>query len=154
MERAGVKRLLPGHTLRWREGRVEVSRYWDMRFAPVEASRADLVVLAGPNGGYAQYLTTLSGEVQDVRAPDGVHFSPAGAAIVAREVLKDLNEAYDLTSWRRRAIGSGSSPRASLGRLVWKAAPRSRCATWRRCRSIPCRYTARRSERIVARGSR
>ncbi len=60
-------------------------------------------LLAAPNGGFAQYLTTLSGEVQDVRAPDGVHFSPAGAAIVARQVLKDLNEAYDLTSWRRRA---------------------------------------------------
>jgi lysophospholipase L1-like esterase len=59
-------------------------------------------LLAGPNGGYAQYLTTLSGDVQDVRAPDGVHFTPAGAAIVAREVLKDLNTAYDLTSWRRR----------------------------------------------------
>jgi hypothetical protein len=64
-------------------------------------------LLAGPNGGYAQYLTTLSGELQDVRAPDGVHFSPAGAAIVAREVLKDLNEAYDLTSWRRSATATG-----------------------------------------------
>jgi hypothetical protein len=58
-------------------------------------------LLAAPSGGYAQYLTTLSGEVEQVRAPDGVHFSPAGAAIVARQVLKDLNEAYDLTSWRR-----------------------------------------------------
>jgi len=44
--------------------------------------------------------------VQDVRAPDGVHFSPAGAAIVARQVLKDLNEAYDLTSWRRRTTAT------------------------------------------------
>jgi uncharacterized protein len=64
-------------------------------------------LLAGPDGGYAEYLTTLSGEVQDVRAPDGVHFSPAGAAIVARQVLKDLNEAYDLTSWRRSAAATG-----------------------------------------------
>jgi hypothetical protein len=60
-------------------------------------------LLAAPTGGFAQYLTTLSGEVQDVRAPDGVHFSPAGAAIVARQALKDLNEAYDLTTWRRSA---------------------------------------------------
>jgi hypothetical protein len=60
-------------------------------------------LMAAPNGGFAQYLTTLSGEVQDVRTPDGVHFTPTGAAIVARQVLKDLNEAYDLTSWRRRA---------------------------------------------------
>jgi len=60
-------------------------------------------LMAAPNGGFAQYLTTLSGEVQDVRTPDGVHFTPTGAAIVARQVLKDLNESYDLTSWRRRA---------------------------------------------------
>ena len=58
-------------------------------------------LMAGPNGGYAQYLTNLDGDVQDVRQPDGVHFTPAGADIVARQVLKDLNEAYDLTSWRR-----------------------------------------------------
>jgi hypothetical protein len=59
-------------------------------------------LLAGPNGGYAQYLENLSGQIEDVRAPDGVHLAPAGAAIVAREVLKDLNTAYDLTSWRRQ----------------------------------------------------
>jgi hypothetical protein len=63
-------------------------------------------LLSAPNGGFAQYLTTLSGDVQDVRAPDGVHFSPAGAGIVARQVLKDLNEAYDLTSWRRRTTAT------------------------------------------------
>jgi hypothetical protein len=60
-------------------------------------------LLAGPNGGYAQYLENLSGEMQDVRAPDGVHLAPAGAAIVARAVLADLNGAYDLTSWRKKA---------------------------------------------------
>jgi hypothetical protein len=59
-------------------------------------------LLAGPNGGFAQYLEDLSGQIQDVRAPDGVHLAPAGAAIVARAVLADLNEAYDLTSWRRK----------------------------------------------------
>src|ERR1700682_6013071 len=29
----GVKRLLPGHTLGWRDGRIEISRYWDVSFA-------------------------------------------------------------------------------------------------------------------------
>jgi asparagine synthase (glutamine-hydrolysing) len=29
----GVKRLLPGHTLTWRDGRIEVRRYWDLSFA-------------------------------------------------------------------------------------------------------------------------
>jgi asparagine synthase (glutamine-hydrolysing) len=29
----GVKRLLPGHTLTWRDGQVEVRKYWDLSFA-------------------------------------------------------------------------------------------------------------------------
>src|SRR6266850_2438562 len=29
----GVRRLLPGHTLRWRDGAVEIEQYWDMSFA-------------------------------------------------------------------------------------------------------------------------
>jgi asparagine synthase (glutamine-hydrolysing) len=44
---AGVKRLLPGHTLRWRDGEVQIERYWDLSFAPDAAvsarSDADLV---------------------------------------------------------------------------------------------------------------
>ena len=63
-------------------------------------------LLQSPTGGYAEYLQNLSGQMEDVRAPDGVHLAPAGAAIVAREVLKQLNTAYDLTSWRK-ARGAG-----------------------------------------------
>jgi asparagine synthase (glutamine-hydrolysing) len=29
----GFKRLLPGHTLMWRDGRIEVRKYWDLSFA-------------------------------------------------------------------------------------------------------------------------
>jgi asparagine synthase (glutamine-hydrolysing) len=29
----GVKRLLPGHTLVWSDGRIEIERYWDLSFA-------------------------------------------------------------------------------------------------------------------------
>ncbi|HKQ80567.1 MAG TPA: asparagine synthase (glutamine-hydrolyzing) [Blastocatellia bacterium] len=29
----GVKRLLPGHTLIWRDGRVEIRQYWELSFA-------------------------------------------------------------------------------------------------------------------------
>ncbi len=32
----GVKRLLPGHTLRWREGQIDINRYWDVSFARSE----------------------------------------------------------------------------------------------------------------------
>ena len=29
----GVKRLLPGHTLLWRDGRIHIEKYWDLHFA-------------------------------------------------------------------------------------------------------------------------
>ena len=32
----GVKRLLPGHTLTWRDGEVEIDRYWDLSFKKPE----------------------------------------------------------------------------------------------------------------------
>ncbi len=32
----GVKRLLPGHTLIWQQGRVRIDRYWDVSFAKDE----------------------------------------------------------------------------------------------------------------------
>src|SRR4026209_167597 len=28
----GVKRLLPGHTLRWRDGEIKIRKYWDVSF--------------------------------------------------------------------------------------------------------------------------
>ncbi|MBX3293852.1 MAG: asparagine synthase (glutamine-hydrolyzing) [Acidobacteria bacterium] len=30
----GVKRLLPGHTLLWKDGRIEIREYWDLKFEP------------------------------------------------------------------------------------------------------------------------
>ncbi|MDQ3819963.1 MAG: asparagine synthase (glutamine-hydrolyzing), partial [Acidobacteriota bacterium] len=35
----GVKRLLPGHTLKWRDGRVEIKRYWDLSFSRADEER-------------------------------------------------------------------------------------------------------------------
>lgn len=32
----GVKRLLPGHTLKWKDGRVEIRKYWDVSFAKLK----------------------------------------------------------------------------------------------------------------------
>src|SRR5262249_6414170 len=37
----GIKRLMPGHTLRWRDGRVEIERYWDISFAKAEPRPSD-----------------------------------------------------------------------------------------------------------------
>jgi asparagine synthase (glutamine-hydrolysing) len=48
---AGVKRLLPGHTLRWRDGQIQIQRYWDLSFdkspALAKASDADVVAEYG-----------------------------------------------------------------------------------------------------------
>jgi len=37
----GVKRLLPGHTLVWSNGRVEIERYWDVSFEKPEAQLSE-----------------------------------------------------------------------------------------------------------------
>jgi asparagine synthase (glutamine-hydrolysing) len=37
----GVKRLLPGHTMLWKDGRLEVNKYWDIRFEPKHDERSD-----------------------------------------------------------------------------------------------------------------
>jgi asparagine synthase (glutamine-hydrolysing) len=38
----GVKRLLPGHTLTWRDGRIEIKKYWDVSFVKAdEQGRTD-----------------------------------------------------------------------------------------------------------------
>ena len=59
-------------------------------------------MFAGDDGGYAEYLSRPGGGLVKVRATDGVHFEREGGDMIAREVLKALNRAYDLTSWRRR----------------------------------------------------
>ena len=58
-------------------------------------------MFAGDDGGYTQYLPSGSGELRKVRADDGVHFEREGGDMIAREVLRVLNRAYDLTSWRK-----------------------------------------------------
>ncbi|HMU32527.1 MAG TPA: asparagine synthase (glutamine-hydrolyzing) [Pyrinomonadaceae bacterium] len=42
---AGVKRLKPGHTLEWKDGKVEIREYWDIEFEPKisRANERDLV---------------------------------------------------------------------------------------------------------------
>jgi hypothetical protein len=59
-------------------------------------------MFAGDDGGYTQFLPDGSGQLRKVRADDGVHFEREGGDMIAREVLKALNRAYDLTSWRKQ----------------------------------------------------
>jgi asparagine synthase (glutamine-hydrolysing) len=37
----GVKRLLPGHTMLWKDGDLSIKRYWDVSFAGAEDGRSD-----------------------------------------------------------------------------------------------------------------
>ncbi len=34
---AGVKRLMPGHTMVWKDGRIDIREYWDLAFEPKES---------------------------------------------------------------------------------------------------------------------
>jgi asparagine synthase (glutamine-hydrolysing) len=38
---AGVRRLMPGHTLLWRNGQIKINRYWDLSFQKSEETLAD-----------------------------------------------------------------------------------------------------------------
>ncbi|MBM3670824.1 MAG: DUF459 domain-containing protein [Actinobacteria bacterium] len=58
-------------------------------------------LLAGPDGGYADFLVWPGGSLVKVRTGDGIHFERPGADIIANAVLAALNEAFDLTSWQR-----------------------------------------------------
>jgi len=59
-------------------------------------------MFAGDDGGFAEYLENDKGDTVKVRAGDGVHFETAGGDLIAREVLKQLNLRFDLTSWRKQ----------------------------------------------------
>ena len=42
---AGVWRLLPGHTLRWRDGSVEVRQYWRLSFGEQQSTASDTALI-------------------------------------------------------------------------------------------------------------
>jgi hypothetical protein len=60
---------------------------------------------AGDDGGYAQYVSSSSGKLVKMRADDGVHFERPAGDLIAREVLRRLNQRFDLTTWRTRKSG-------------------------------------------------
>jgi uncharacterized protein len=55
----------------------------------------------GEDGGYAEYVADDSGRLVKMRADDGVHFERPAGDLIARRILKQLNQRFDLTSWRR-----------------------------------------------------
>ena len=38
---SGVKRLMPGHTLTWKDGKIDIREFWDLSFEPKHEERTD-----------------------------------------------------------------------------------------------------------------
>lgn len=49
------------------------------------------------DGAYTAYLRNEGGDLQEMRAPDGLHFTPSGYAYLARAALRDAAERFDLS---------------------------------------------------------
>ncbi len=60
------------------------------------------LLFAGRDGGFAEAIAGPAGDTVKVRASDGVHFERSGGDMIAREVLKALNQKFDLTSWKTK----------------------------------------------------
>ena len=58
---------------------------------------------AGPDGGFAQYVSDPAGKLVKMRADDGVHFERPAGDLIAREILERLEERFVL----RRPAGGG-----------------------------------------------
>ena len=85
------------------------SRRWRLlnRAALAEAQRragkvafVDMYGLLSKDGEFASYVRNADGELEQVRAPDGVHLERAGGDIIATEVARQVRRVYDLSSWR------------------------------------------------------
>jgi lysophospholipase L1-like esterase len=46
--------------------------------------------LGTAQGGYTAFVTTASGQVVNVRTPDGTHLTPGGGQVVAQQVINEL----------------------------------------------------------------
>ncbi|MEX0664973.1 MAG: DUF459 domain-containing protein [Acidimicrobiia bacterium] len=67
-------------------------------------------LLAGRDGGYADFRPKLDGTVTKLRAGDGIHFERAGADLIADSVIAAMHEEYDLTSWQTAATITTAPP--------------------------------------------
>jgi uncharacterized protein len=57
-------------------------------------------LLSGEDGDYAPYLPDEDGQLEKVRADDGVHLERAGGDIIARQVVREVRRLVDISSWR------------------------------------------------------
>ena len=62
----------------------------------------DVSCLLARDGEFASYLRSKGGELEKVRAPDGVHLERAGGDIIAKDVVRQLRPVYDVWSWKKQ----------------------------------------------------
>jgi hypothetical protein len=53
-------------------------------------------LLRNRDGGYTAFLRNERGVVQEMRASDGIHFTPTGYAFLARSAIRAAADAFDL----------------------------------------------------------
>ncbi len=94
----GVRRLLPGHMLRWRDGAVEIQQYWDLSFGAETAPRAheDLIAEFGERFTEAVRTHLMSDVPLGVFLSGGID-SASIAAVMSRlveEPIKTFSVAF------------------------------------------------------------
>ncbi len=67
-------------------------------------------LLQDSHGRYADFLPDASGTLVRVRALDGIHYAGAGGDLIAHQALARLEQAFDLTSWRRAPAPAPQQP--------------------------------------------
>jgi len=94
----GVMRLLPGHTLTWRDGEIEVDRYWDLRFKKPEErlSEAQYVERFGELFGECVKSHLMSDAPLGMFLSGGIDSSAIVAVMsrFAREPIKTFSVAF------------------------------------------------------------
>ena len=75
----------------------------------------DWRVIAGPDGSYAESLPDGSGKLVEVRAKDGLHFAPAGMAILADLTVADVLKVWQQHGGRTATTAAGTRPGTTTG---------------------------------------
>jgi hypothetical protein len=86
----------------------------------------DWRVIAGPDGAYAESLPDANGELVEVRAKDGLHFAPAGMAILADLTVADVLKVWQQHGGRKAATNTaGTVPGTTPGSTPAGTAPQT-----------------------------
>jgi uncharacterized protein len=67
---------------------------------PDRVAYIDMYGLLSEDGEFATHLESQDGELEQIRAPDGVHLERAGGEIIAKQVVRELRQVIDAWSWK------------------------------------------------------